>query len=72
MATGAGAPDFDLPDENHSKYVERIGAGASVYLSAVLECLAPEVLELTGNATRDNKKNMGYGLGCCQIGRYPN
>ena len=37
-------------------YGERIGSGAPVYLAAVLEYLSAEILELAGNASRDNKK----------------
>lgn len=41
---------------HRGKYSERIGSGAPVYLTAVIEYLVAEILELAGNAARDNKK----------------
>ncbi|KAM6144644.1 histone H2A-like [Phoenicopterus ruber ruber] len=38
-------------------YADRIGPGAAIYLAAVLEYLSAEILELAGNAARENKKS---------------
>merc|ERR1711997_1295254 len=37
-------------------FSNRVAAGSPVYMAAVMEYLVAEILELAGNAARDNKK----------------
>uniref|UniRef100_A0A915BUC8 Histone H2A n=1 Tax=Parascaris univalens TaxID=6257 RepID=A0A915BUC8_PARUN len=40
------------------RYANQIGAGAAVYLAAVLEYLVLEIIELAGDASHANKRKM--------------
>ena len=39
------------------RFAKRVGSGAPVYMAAVMEYLVAEILELSGNAAKEMKKN---------------
>ena len=41
----------------NGNYTQRIGGGAPVYMTAVLEYICAELLELSGNAAKDHRKS---------------
>lgn len=47
-----------LRNRNHSRKVRKTDAASPVYLTAVLEYLAVEVLELSGDVARQNKRHL--------------
>ncbi|KAF6173835.1 hypothetical protein GIB67_039786 [Kingdonia uniflora] len=63
-------PGF-LDKAGSGRYAQRLGASAPAFLARAVEYITSEVLELAGNAEKDNRKKMiipkthSYG---CEVG----
>nr|CAD7573152.1 unnamed protein product [Timema californicum] len=51
-------PIFSSPFKRNSNYAECVGTGATIFLAAIMEYMASEVLELACNAAHEKKNHL--------------